>query len=228
MNRTTAFLIALGVVLGAGFVHGRWSDRWHRSPELERALARVPAVPTSFGNWLSRDVETDPAAFDLAGAQAWWMRIYTNERLGRSFLVILMCGRAGRMAVHTPEVCYRGAGFDMVGTPRPLTIRSDLGEDLGTFWTARFLRNGDGVTATRLYWGWSDGGPWQAAENPRWRFRGEPFLYKLYVSHDVLGTDDESTEEAARAFLRQLLPNLPPGEPPPQGPRTERTGRASV
>lgn len=208
MHRSLAFLTAFGILLATGFVQGRLSDRWSASPELEAALTRAASVPTSFGHWTSREVEGEPADFEMAGAQAWWMRLYSNDRSGRSFLVILMCGRAGRMAVHTPEVCYRGAGFDMIGTPRPFSVRSELGDDLGTMWTARFLKNGEVRTGIRLFWAWSNGGPWQAPDNPRWRFRGEPFLYKLYVSHDVVGTDDG--EESARSFLRRLLPELPP------------------
>lgn len=225
MYRSLAFLTAFGVLLGAGFVQGRLSDRWSTSPELEAALTRVPTVPTDFGPWKSRAVEGEAADFELAGAQAWWMRLYTDDRSGRSFLVILMCGRAGRMAVHTPEVCYRGAGFDMVGTPRPFSVRSELGDDLGTMWTARFLKNGEHGTGTRLYWGWSQGGPWQAPDNPRWRFRGEPYLYKLYVSHDVAGSDDG--EDAARSFLRRLLPELPPASQAPTPPNEGKPAAAA-
>ena len=57
-------------------------------------------------------------------------------------------------------------------------LTSAPGQDLGTLWTARFLKGTGVASDLRLYWGWSTGGSWQASANPRWQFGGEPFLYK--------------------------------------------------
>ena len=113
-----------------------------------------------------------------------------------------MCGRSGKMAVHTPEVCYRGAGFEMVDRPEPWTVAATTGDKLGTFWTSSFSK-GTGPEL-RLAWGWNAGAGWQAPRNPRWDFGGKSFLYKLYVSHDAA----PGSERAAEDFLRQFLPRL--------------------
>jgi hypothetical protein len=132
------------------------------------------------------------------------MRSYRNLRHNGTVTVILMCGRAGRMSVHTPEVCYRGAGYEMHGAPAPLTVKSEGSGQQDTLWTARFTKHAGVAADLRLYWAWNADGAWQAPASPRWTFRGEPFLYKLYVSQD--GQDATGSGEAAHGFLRRFLP----------------------
>src|SRR5206468_8142907 len=107
---------------------------------LADAADRVNHVPIEVGDWKAEPVEADSAAFAQAGAERYWMRTYVDARRQTSLLVILMCGRAGRMAVHTPEVCYRGAGYDMLDDPAALSVTDERGGELGTFWSARFVK----------------------------------------------------------------------------------------
>src|SRR5262245_47984638 len=112
MTRLTASLVAALLLLVCGLAHGLWTERWSPSEALHHAAARVERVPMEIGPWKATAVETDSAAFFQAGALKYWARSYVDENRKTPVLVILMCGRAGRMAVHTPEVCYRGAGYD--------------------------------------------------------------------------------------------------------------------
>jgi uncharacterized protein DUF3485 len=203
MPRHLAVVVAVALILVCGVVHGWWSDRWQRSAALEEALARVARVPMTLGAWQAENVPADAKAFEQAGAQAYWMRAYTNTQNRHSVLAILMCGRAGRMAVHTPEVCYRGAGYDLFDAPASTVIRVEQGGELGAFNTARFTKAATLGNDLKLYWGWNPGAGWQAPANPRWEFRGRPFLYKLYVS-----TEYSAGHDAAADFLRELLPEL--------------------
>src|SRR5207302_6148175 len=207
MSRTAAILMALGILTAGGLVHGFWSERWSASSDLEEAASRVDRVPLAAGDWQAQSVASDPAIFLQAGARGYWTRCYVNAKTKTTLFVILMCGRSGRMAVHTPEVCYRGAGYELGGRPDAWTVNSASGQELGTFWTARFLKRTGVTSDLRLHWGWSTGGLWQASANPRWQFGGEPFLNKLYVSHDapVRGTNSAA---AVEDFLRQFLPEL--------------------
>src|SRR5207244_1355928 len=119
--------------------------------------------------------------------------------------VILMCGRAGRMAVHTPEVCYGGAGFDMLGAPAPYPVAFDGKQAI--FWTARFAKPNTPGADLRLCWAWNAGGAWQAPSSPRWTFRGQPFLYKLYVIEEEAGyrRGGSAQADALADFLPHLL-----------------------
>lgn len=208
MKRVLSFTIALLLIVLAGIVHGHFAERWHNSEELDKAAARLEQVPLRFGDWVGQDVDGDPRNFGQAGARAYLIRTYTHARTKASFLVILMCGRAGKMAVHTPEVCYRGAGYDTIDNPVAWPVRTELGDDLGTFSTARFGKQNSGSNDLRLYWGWTAQGPWQAPREPRWQFRGEPYLYKLYVSHDASSPGPPPAEGPAQEFLRRFLPEL--------------------
>src|SRR5262245_45731930 len=115
MFRQLPLMVALGLLLGSGLVHGLWTERWDSSSVVEEAAARVKDVPAKAGPWSSVDVEVEAEAYQQARALGYWMRRYTKPGFSGSISVILMCGRAGHMAVHTPDICYRGAGYEMVG-----------------------------------------------------------------------------------------------------------------
>lgn len=210
MPRQAAVVSALVVLVICGLVHGLWAERWHKSRALEEAVARVELVPMEFGDWKGEVLEGDAESFENAGAQAYWMRSYANAK-NQKVLAILMCGRAGRMAVHTPEVCFQGGRYELHDSPRPTLLRSEAGEELGTLNTARFIKTaGAGL---RLYWGWNPGDGWQAPSSPRWVFGGKPFLYKLYVSQiQVSGSDYDAAAELLRALLPELRKTLTAGE----------------
>jgi hypothetical protein len=214
MPRHLAVAVALALIAVCGVVHGLSAGRWHTSQALQDAVARVELVPMEIGEWKAEPVESDPRAFEQAGALGYWTRQYTSGTKRQTVLAILMCGRAGRMAVHTPEVCYGGAGYDLDGAPSASPMRTEAGQELGTFFSARFTKSGGLGADLRLYWAWNAGDGWQAPRSPRWELRGRPYVYKLYVSHDLAPGSDR---DPAADFLRQLLPELRktllPGEP---------------
>jgi hypothetical protein len=201
-SRVAAFLVAAALLLGSGAVHYSLATD---SEQLDRASARVAEAPRVVGRWHARDEPTDDASFAQAGAKHYWMRTYTHQDTKASVLAILMCGRSGRMAVHTPEVCYRGAGYELHQDAAPFT----LGGEAGQLWMARFTKKGVAPSELRLYWGWNARGQWEAPSSPRWRFRGEPFLYKLYVSRDITSSPGAAPDTDAEVdFLRQFVPAL--------------------
>jgi hypothetical protein len=117
----------------------------------------------------------------------------------------LMCGRAGHMAVHTPDICYRGAGYEMVGEPvkRQITLPSGAAQ----FWNARFRPADGGVDQDlSLWWAWNADGLWLAPSSPRLAFAGRPFLYKLYLVYGAPNTPAQ--DSVGPAFLQELVPAL--------------------
>ena len=201
-QRYRAILTAIALLLVSGLACARLTGD---TEQLDAAIARVAKVPHVIGNWQAQDESMDDALFDKAGARGYWTRLYVHQRTHESVLVILMCGRAGRMAVHTPEVCYRGAGFDLPAAATTYDLKNDPTSD--RFFTAQFTKKASTTTNLRLYWAWNARGHWEASPSPRWEFRGEPFLYKLYVSRSLkepsAGKADATTE-----FLRELVPVL--------------------
>ena len=196
-TRYLAFLAAIAMLFASGVLyHLLASD----SESLDAAAARVAMVPTIVGDWQGHDETSDDRAFAQTGAKSYWVRSYVNQKSKASVLVILMCGRPGKMAVHTPEVCYSGAGYEMRDQPAACAINDQQ------FWSAQFTKKSGQL---RLFWAWNAHGDWLASSAPRWQFRGEPFLYKLYVSRETNAqTASTPQTDATAEFLRAFVPEL--------------------
>jgi len=199
-------LTAIAALLVSGFACDWLTGN---TDDLVAATARVTDVPRDFGDWHAQDETVDETLFENAGAKSHWTRLYVNQRTRESVLVILMCGRAGRMAVHTPEVCYRGAGFELPGEATTYELKGAPGDEASRFFTAQFTKKGSTPTSLRLYWAWNARGPWEASPSPRWQFRGAPFLYKLYVSRTLSEpTNGKSAADPTTDFLQEFVPVL--------------------
>lgn len=202
--RNLAFVAALAMLLLSGVLYHVLAKD---SDQLDSAAERVARVPMVVGDWQATEEQGDAASFEQAGAKSYWMRQYVNANNKETILVILMCGRAGKMSVHTPEVCYRGAGYELFEEPTGCLLSSKSAGALGSFWTASFTKKSVPPTNLRLYWAWNVRGTWEAAASPRWQFRGAPFLYKLYVSRDVgRQTGVAPSADVTADFIREFLP----------------------
>src|SRR5262249_42656135 len=136
--RTVPFIVALGVLLFAGLAHGLLTQRWQSSDALDAAVQRVATVPLKAGSWEATTVEADVEAFQQARALGYWTRRYPRPGVPGSISVILMCGRPGRMSVHTPDICSPGAGYEMVSEPILAPVALGPDGSSAAFWTARF------------------------------------------------------------------------------------------
>jgi hypothetical protein len=206
MTRAFPLAAAFALVIVSGLVHGFWTLRWETAQalQLEEALARVSKVPLKFGDWEGREIEVDASTFARAGARTYWMRQYRQRRTGAMFSVILMCGRAGPMSVHTPDVCYRGAGYELTHPARSYTFPRTQ----AAFWTGDFAKGLPASGGLRLFWSWSVDGRWQAPDHPRFTFRGQPALYKLYVIREGATSAEPLADDPTGAFVEDFLPVL--------------------
>jgi hypothetical protein len=206
--------LALGLLFGTGLLQGYWTERWHASAELSEATARLDAVPLTVGDWQGVPAAVDAQMVARAGLERCWMRQYTSALSGERITVLLMCGRAGPASVHTPEICYGGAGYRMTAGPGRRTLALAEGAPAAEFWTAQFTRS-DTLESTdlRIYWSWSAAGQWQAPDYPRLTFASRAALYKLYVLHNVNASahhSDGPVLEFMPDFLAQLNETLFP------------------
>jgi hypothetical protein len=200
-------------VLTAGLVPGLWAGRWAASASVEEAAARLAAVPAAVGDWAGRDQDVNPREREVAQAAGFLSRRYVNARTGGAVSLAVLCGRPGPISVHTPEVCYLGAGFEQVGTPSRVDVPGSPGDRL---WARRFQKAGANPVHLRILYGWSAAGTWEAADNPRLTFARSPALYKLYVVRELSRPDEPLDGDPALDFVRALMPELrgalfPPG-----------------
>jgi hypothetical protein len=219
MPRTVGLLAGLAVVLGAGWVHGVWTQRWAKSADLEAAAARMARLPGDLDGWTAEPGEEDHEALAAAGAEGWWIRRYTHRRTGAHVDVVLLCGRGGRLCVHRPEHCYSGAGYEMTASPSRHRVAGTDGGPAAELWSARFSKEDlAGTVRLRIFWSWFAGGTWQAPDNPRWSLASLPALYKLYVIRELSpGPVRRPEDDPATAFVDVLVPALTRalGGPPP-------------
>lgn len=202
---------AVLVLAGTAVVQGVWSDRWNGKHDLDRALARLDAAPLTAGTWMGRTADLDAEMLDKAkrvGIAGSVRREFKRTPDGQNVTTILMCGRFGPLSVHTPDICYAGAGYVIHGAPMRVEVQRDDGRE-ASFWTARFHKPKSPEAAPlRLYWGWNAGEGWKAPGNPRWAFRMKPVLYKLYVAREMGTLDDPLPSDPGLAFLQSWLPEL--------------------
>jgi hypothetical protein len=215
--RTLPTVVVFAAVLVAGAVPGLWTGRWEPSTDLDAAAARMAQIPKVVGDWEGRDQALNPR--ELAAAQATGMlrRQYVHRKTRATVSLLLVCGRPGPVAVHTPDVCYLGSGFEEEGKesrekPVPPGDRGDQ------FIVRRF---GKPVAAVpvhlRIFYGWSADGAWQAPENPRLAYARQPVLYKLYAVRELARADEPAADDPAQEFLGALLPVARPALFPAAG-----------
>ncbi len=208
--RVVPGLVALSIVIATAILTGQWANRWKTSNELDVAVARLDRVPLVIGDWAGRAEPIDPRAMAAEELDGFLVRRYENGRIGRKFGVLLACGRPGPVAVHTPDVCYPGAGYEIAQTqPQRSVLRLGTGHADAEFLWARFRRDGS-ITRDGLcvQWSWNATNKWSAPNNPLFAFAGQRFLYKLYVISEMTGEDEPADVGVETDFLRQLLPEL--------------------
>jgi hypothetical protein len=203
MLRCLPLLLVGALLVADGYAHGLWTSRWGSTVELSSAAARLDDVPLVIGDWQGKDREPLSAReLDETGFAGYVRRRYQHRQTGASVDLLLACGRGGPIAVHTPDVCYRGAGYQLMGGQ---TKQVEQGAE---FWKIRAGKPETlSPTQLHIYWSWSTSGAWKAPDNPRLAFGGAPALYKLYLVHEALG-EGRASDEVCRDFLGQLLPSL--------------------
>jgi hypothetical protein len=208
MSRPVLILAALAVLAVDIFLYGRWTNRWTPSLELEQAVARLQRVPMDLGDWHGESMELSAREIERAEIAGYLHRCYKNHRTGTEVTVLLLCGRAGPMSVHTPDICYRGAGYRMTDPEKKMTVPVGTSAT-APFWAASFIKEGPlAPSRLRIYWAWNAVGSWDAAANPRMAFAGRSVLYKLYVVRQMTSPDERLEEELCNDFFRQALSPL--------------------
>jgi exosortase len=204
----SSILVALAIVVLQGLVHGWWIDRWTVSDEPGASAARLADVPLTMGEWDGEALALDPHHQAIGEIRGYLFRRYVHRSRKTVLSVLLVCGRPGPISVHTPDVCYRGAGFEPIAPPARRTVAAPPAAP-AEFWTASF-RKRDAVTPTRLciFWAWNEKKGWHAVDYPRLVFARAPALYKLYVVRETTAADDSADAQPIVDFLQVFLPAL--------------------
>lgn len=205
MLRFSPLLIGMVALACYGAAEGVWTDRWRASASMDEAVAKLKGIPVTIGDWVAQEQELDAETLAVGDIRGYVMRQYTRQGSNQSLNVLVVCGRPGPIAVHTPEVCYGGAGHSQDKPAKRVAVGA------AKFWTAQFSQN-DAPVPEKLgiYWAWNATGAWEAVDRPRWVYARYPVLYKLYVVRNIGANPGKDLQEDdyTPKFLEVFLPEL--------------------
>lgn len=211
MRRFWPAIAAGCILLAAGLAYGWRTDRWGSTADLAAAAARLENLPVRVGDWESVPVEVPAEQVRISRAAGIAARKYTHRFTGSEVTVLIVCGRPGPISVHTPDICYQGAGF-VIGPART----EPLPGEGNSAWVADFKKDGAQPLTLRIRWAWGTGDAWMSSTSPRFEFAREPVLYKMYIVQPVAPGGDPADKLPELEFLKEFLPVLSATLNPPQ------------
>lgn len=188
-----AMVILTGI---SGVMHGKMSNRWGASADLQSAGDAIGELPDQFGGWTMEEEKAVPnLVIETIQASGSAQRVYADDR-GYRVEMVLLAGPPGPIAVHKPEICYSSQNTQML-EEESVTVG---GSNEHSFRMIKFKPESLSATPFRVFYGFSeDGVNWVASENPRVEFGDADYLYKLQMVSDALVPTDG--DDSAQAFL---------------------------
>jgi hypothetical protein len=209
MIRLVLSLSAAVLLAASGVSHRLWTGEWNTSNEPGESASRLAKVPASIGEWTGEDGSIDERQMTRAEAAGYLFRHYVNRRTGADVSVLLICGRPGPISVHTPDVCYGGIGFQVVGSRNSYHFEGTEQTPPSDFTWATFEKFDSGAPARlRIYWAWKAGPGWKAPTNPRITFGASRALYKLYLIYRPAPGAELREQDPCKEFMVDFLPEL--------------------
>jgi hypothetical protein len=206
MSRTILITVAVLLLVSSGLLHGKWTHRW--APEAafdDKRFSTLSTLPLTIGDWTGEDLTLNPQELRLAEARASVIRRYVHRARGTAVTVVLLGGRAGPISVHTPDVCYRGSGYEETTEATRMTL-TDAAHD--EFWVRNFRKSSATPVQLRIFHSWSSDGRWVAPEHPRFEFAGRPALFKMYLIREMARPSEPAEDDPALDLFRTLRPKL--------------------
>jgi hypothetical protein len=193
---------ALAIILFGGVAHGVLSNRWGVAEDIQSLGKQLNSIPMEIGPWKCDEEAKieDRVIYGILEANGYISRVYVHQATGEAVNVFLVFGPKGPIAVHTPEICYSARAVTPTSERQAVPCEYDGTE--GSIWKLGFETNSIDKRKMSVYYGWTDGGPWQASKSPRfWR---TDFLYKIQTSCQASGKKEDSTDEFFKLFLPEV------------------------
>ena len=192
-----ALALVIGLLLVSTLMHGWLSGRWYVAKDLYQAGAKLDELPKQIGAWQQIESDSlDDSVTKMLQCYGSIVREYRHGDTGEQVTIALLLGPRGPIAVHTPDICYSSVGTKQVGE------RTSKAVDQHRLWVSEFAQSPSPAATFEVWYGWSDGGKWVAAENPR--FWMTPTLYKI----QLVGTVESESSQPCRDFSKELLPQF--------------------
>lgn len=199
---------ALVLVVTAGIVQGVMTNRWGKPHDMQPIAEQLQSIPATFGDWSATEVEVPADQLERGEILGHLSRRYINRKSGAAVSVLVVLGRPGPISVHTPDVCFKGAGYEQLAASQSYDENIPGIGPCGFTVTSFNLPSTTLPETIRVFWSWSTDGRWTAPENPRITFAGKPFLLKMYATRSMHSRDEETKDDESLVLLKELLPAL--------------------
>lgn len=201
------------VIIGVGtYVQGVLSDRWdkRRTEKLVGFTDRLAEVPMTIGDWDGTDQPFDEDQFKASNCDGQISREYRNHRNQKVVSVYLVSGTGRHVTIHTPDWCYRGAGYEMENSEHiGYSIPVEALDPDPEFRTATFAKP-DELTGTsdrlRIFWTFTDDGNWQSPPSPKPAFGAREAMFKLYLITTAARRHESPEDSPALDFAEEFFP----------------------
>lgn len=222
MLKYLPFIVVGLVLIPLTYVQWRMMDWvWTSNvPAQQCAYLLQTEIPQEIGDWVGTDNPVDPEVRKTAGADGYISRTYVNKNSpDQRVTVWLIVGHFRNVSRHTPNICYRGAGYEQVerASVQPFVVE---GIPKSKFRTAKFkgaTKQGQPVYE-RVFWAWWKPEPlgdgqtvedvniaWTSPEDPRLEYGFCRALYKLYFT--AVSTEEEAPiDSVCHEFAEVFLP----------------------
>jgi hypothetical protein len=218
VTRYLPIVLAIALIVGLTIPQIRMTDRLSGTNiSAEQRAELLKLVPKDFGDWHGEDKPVDPNVQKTAGATGAVSRDYRNSRTGERVDLWLIVGHSRDVSFHTPDVCYRGAGFEARGKENSLYPLVMPGMPETPMWTNTFFKeDATGRHLLRVFWTWynpespvnSSQVAWEAPPNPRWHFGNARALYKMYFTSEMRDQMETAEQSACLRFAKDFLPEV--------------------
>jgi hypothetical protein len=220
MVRYLPIILGMLLIVGLTIPQIQLTDRLSgTNVDAVQCAKLLEKVPANLGDWHGEDKFVDKKIRETAGAIGAVSRIYRNSRTGEVVDLWLIVGHARDISAHTPDICYKGSGFD-ARAPENALYPVPFGDhdEKMPFLTNTFIKNDDltGQQLKRVFWSWynpenkDNKGQviWEASTNARWHFGNTRALYKMYFVSDMRDPQETADKSACIRFARDFLPEV--------------------
>lgn len=200
-------LAVVAVVLAASGGTRLWQE--HRLQQtLERGRVSpfpLADLPMTIDAWKGRNATMDPLIVRGSGSTDIVTRRYVNQKTGVSLDVVILFGPTSDMFIHTPELCYPAAGYDVLSgaVERPIAV-----DGMGTipFRSLAFTKGEGGLADTQeVYYSlWYDGRWTTQSTSPKASQR-IPGMYKVQIARRISDRERRDLDNPCEPFLGVLV-----------------------